>query len=145
MPNTTNFGLPYVTPLDAAFNGTWGAVYNALHTAWDSICGNCQQFAFVEYPEDKDYPLLLNTRFPGTITKVTTKTSDGTATVTVKIGSTALGGTANSASTSEQEQTHSSDNSFSAGDDVKFTVSSASSDLTDLQVMVYYTRTGAGS
>lgn len=81
----------------------------------------------IEFPSDKDYKILVKCPFAWTITGVTTITTAGTATVTCKINSTALGGTANSASTSEQSQAHSSSNAVSEGDDIVLTVSSTSS------------------
>jgi hypothetical protein len=35
MPNTSNYNLFYVTPLDPAYDGLWGPTYNALHVFWD--------------------------------------------------------------------------------------------------------------
>lgn len=80
----------------------------------------------IEAADDKDYPVLINSPYALTINSITTKSSTGTCTLTGKIGATALGGTANSVSTSEQEQTHSSDNVMAAGDDFTLTVSSNS-------------------
>lgn len=81
----------------------------------------------IEEADDKDYPILRNIPFPIEITSVATKSSAGTCTATVKIGSTALGGTANSVSSTEQIQTHTSSNTGVVGDDVKATISSNSS------------------
>lgn len=78
----------------------------------------------IEVADNKDYPVLINSPYALTINSITTKSSTGTCTLTGKIGATALGGTANSVSTSEQEQTHSSDNVMAAGDDFTLTVSS---------------------
>lgn len=80
----------------------------------------------IETPEDKDYRLIVNVPHAFTITSVTTIAAAGTATATVKIGSTALGGTANSVSTSEQTQTHDSNNAMVAGDDLVLTISATS-------------------
>lgn len=80
----------------------------------------------IEAADDKDYPVLINSPYALTINSITTKSSTGMCTLTGKIGATALGGTANSVSTSEQEQTHSSDNVMAAGDDFTLTVSSNS-------------------
>lgn len=92
------------------------------------------------FPDNRDYPVLRNVANARTITKITTKSSSGTCTVTGKIGTTALGGTANSASSTEQEQAHASANVMAVGDDFKLTVSSNSSCL-DLEVSIEYTRT----
>jgi hypothetical protein len=98
-----------------------------------------------QFPEDVTENLALNLAYAWTITKVTTKTRAGTATVTVKIGGVALGGTANSASTSEQEQEHSSSNVAAAGSDVQATLSSVSSDCEGLSIAIEGTRTLAAA
>jgi hypothetical protein len=59
-----------------------------------------------------------------TITEVTTRCTTGTSTVTVTINGTPLGGTANSASTTEQSQAHASANVVAAGDTLAIVVSS---------------------
>jgi len=76
--------------------------------------------------QDGDY--LLNDSFPyaAKIKTVRTICAAGTATGTSKINTTALGGTANSISTSAQTQSHSSSNSIAVGDDLKITLSSTS-------------------
>jgi len=85
-----------------------------------------QMSSMIEYPDNKDYRIFLKAETAMTITATTTRTSAGTATVTFKINSTALGGTANSASTSEQTQAHESANVVAAGDDIVLTVSAVS-------------------
>ena len=77
----------------------------------------------------------------GTITEVTTICTAGTATATFKINNSALGGTANSVSSSEQSQAHASSNTFVAGDDIQVTFSSVSADLEEVSFMIKYTRT----
>jgi hypothetical protein len=89
---------------------------------------------------DGDYILTLKAGFAMTITETTTKCTSGTATATFKINTTALGGTANSVSSSEQSQSHASSNSVSAGDDIVVTISSASS-LTNMVISILATRT----
>jgi hypothetical protein len=90
-------------------------------------------------PSDKSYTLVLKSPHAGTITETTTKSASGTCTATFKVNTTALGGTANSVSSSEQSQAHSSTNTFSAGDDIVLTVSSNSS-CADMAFTVKYTR-----
>jgi len=111
---------------------------------WTEITqtGGSSTFEFssdVETAADQDYVLWWDAPFAGSITKVRTKTQSGTCTVTGKVNTTALGGTANSASSTAEEQTHSSSNTFSKGDKLLFTVSSNSS-ATDLAVTFYGTR-----
>lgn len=95
---------------------------------------------FIASPSDKDYRIGLKMPHGGTITETTTRSVSGTCTATFKINSTALGGTANSVSTSEQSQSHASNNVFSAGDDIVLTISSNSS-CSDMSFMIKYTRT----
>jgi hypothetical protein len=87
---------------------------------------------------DGDYLVALNLPKAITITKVTSKSTAGTCTATVKIGSTALGGTANSVSTTQQEQAHSTSNTAAAGDDITVTVS-ANSSCENMSLMIEYT------
>ena len=74
-----------------------------------------------------DYRIILNARRAGTIGQTTTRCASGTATATFKINGAALGGAANSVSSSEQTQAHASANIFAVGDDIVITITSASS------------------
>lgn len=75
-------------------------------------------WSFIGTTTARDYPIILKAGFPFRITEVTSKCASGTATATTKIDTVALGGTANSVSSSEQSQTHSSSNTVAAGADV---------------------------
>jgi hypothetical protein len=88
---------------------------------------------------DKTYKLVVKAAHAGTITEATTISESGSCTATFKINTTALGGTANSVSSSESSQAHASSNSFSAGDDIQLTVSGNSSCL-GLSFTLKYTR-----
>lgn len=94
----------------------------------------------LESPADGDYRIVVNVPYGGTITDVTTRSASGTCTLTTKINTTALGGTANSVSSSESTQSHSSSNVFAAGDDIVITVSSNSS-CSKASVLIKFTRT----
>lgn len=100
----------------------------------------CASFTF-KAPEDETVRLILKAPFAWTITETITRTEVGTATVTTKIDGVALGGTANSASTSEQSQAHASANVVDAGDDVEVTFASTSSDCENLCLTIAGTRT----
>lgn len=89
---------------------------------------------------DTDYRVFLKMPHGGTITETTTRSTAGTATATFKVNTTALGGTANSVSTSEQSQSHSSTNTFAADDDIVITISS-NSGCENMSFMIKYTRT----
>jgi len=81
----------------------------------------------ISYPDNGTENVLINSPFGFTITSITSKCGTGTCAATFKIGSTALGGGANSVSTTEQTKTHSSDNVVAVGDDLTCTISSNSS------------------
>lgn len=77
----------------------------------------------VEYPQNKSYT-LINLPYGFTVKNVTTKSSTGTCTATFEINATALGGTANSVSTTETTQAHTTANVLAVGDDLVLTISS---------------------
>lgn len=93
----------------------------------------------IETPEDRDYTISRNLPLGLTVNSITTKSTSGSCTVTGKINTTALGGTANSVTTSEQVRTHTTSNVAAAGDDLVLTVS-ANSSCKWLEVTVAYTR-----
>jgi hypothetical protein len=95
---------------------------------------------FIATPSNKDYKIVVKAAHGGTITETTTISASGTCTATFKINTTALGGTANSVSSSEQSQSHASANVFAAGDDIVITVSSNST-CVDMSFSIKYTRT----
>lgn len=97
------------------------------------------QGVYIDYPADQDYRLLVNVPYGFTISSITTRSISGTCTATFKINTTALGGSANSVSSSEQTQTHSSANVLVAGDDLVLTISSNSSCL-GVSIMIKYAR-----
>lgn len=78
---------------------------------------------------DGTYKVAINVPFGFTLNSVTTICTSGTCTATTKINTTALGGTANSVSSSQQVQTHSSANTVVATDAINLTISSNSSCL----------------
>lgn len=80
----------------------------------------------IEVADDKAYVVIGKAAQAFTITEVTTIAATGTCTATIEINGTPLGGTANSVSTSEQSQTHSSANEVAAGDTVEIVISSNS-------------------
>jgi hypothetical protein len=90
-------------------------------------------------PANQTYKLVIKCPFAGVINSVTTMCASGSATATFKINTTALGGTANAISTSEQSQAHSGTNAFSVGDDIQVTISSNSS-CVDASFTIEYTR-----
>lgn len=135
---TTQAGYRYMQSLDQAARSASSSIATLEATAATLATKAGQTFAlpaFIEYPEAKDYKVLIKAPFAMTVTSVTTICTTGTATLTVKINSTALGGAANSVSTSEQSQSHSSANSVAVGDDIVLTFSSVSS-VENVSVMV---------
>lgn len=122
--------------LDDTSAGGMRTTLSAATTTQTDACFS----GFIETPADKTYKLVVKAPHGGTITECTTISASGTCTATFKINTTALGGTANSVSSTEQSQSHSSSNVFAAGDDIQLTVSSNSS-CTDMSFTIKYTRT----
>lgn len=89
---------------------------------------------------DKEYKIIINIPYAGTIVETSTICLSGTATGTFSIGGADLGGTANSISSSENVQAHASANEFIVGDNIEFTISSNSTAL-DVNFTIKYTRT----
>lgn len=106
--------------------------YTPVSTSIGAISG------FIEYPSNKDYMIVIKAPYGGTITETTTQSTSGTCTATFKINTTALGGTANSVSSVEQSQLHSSSNVFAAGDDIVITIASNSACL-NMSFTIAYT------
>jgi hypothetical protein len=81
----------------------------------------------IESPDNQDYDFELSAVEGYTINSVLSKCRAGSCTVTTTIGSTALGGGANSASTTLQTKTHSTNNVVAVGGTSKVTISANSS------------------
>lgn len=96
----------------------------ALEASKAALTQEWEQSWLIELPDDGDYRVVVDAAVARTITEVTTICTTGTCTLTVKINSTALGGTANSVSPSESTQAHSSANAVAVGDDIVLTISS---------------------
>lgn len=93
-----------------------------------------------KFPENETVRVIVKCPFAWSITEVTTRTEVGTATVTVSIDGVALGGTANSASTAEESQAHTSANAVAESSDVELTFASTSSDCENLCITLAGTR-----
>lgn len=98
-----------------------------------------------KFTEDETVYVALRFPFAVTITKTDTITNAGTATVTVLIDSTPLGGSSNSASTSVDSQAHSSANVVGTNSSVRVTFASTSSDCENLCLTIWGTRVLAAS
>lgn len=125
------------------FLSTGGAAANPAWAAVGSIPSLTQtEFisGIIAVPTNTDYKIVVNIPYAVTITSTTTISTSGTCTATFKINTTALGGTANSVSTSEQTQAHSSANAVALGDDIVITIS-ANSTCQNLSFTIKMTRT----
>ncbi len=109
--------------------GVLGSVEQFTSSAKALLDGNTYRLepVLIEYPENKDYQLFRNAPWAFTVKTITTKCVTGSCTVTTKINTTAVGGTANAASTSEDIKTPPDTNTGAIGDDLLITVSSNSS------------------
>lgn len=78
---------------------------------------------------DQDYTIIFEAQAAGAVTNVITESDSGTCTLTGKIETVSLGGTANSVSSTEQKQAHVTANTFAIGDNITFTISANSTCL----------------
>lgn len=111
-------------------NSTNGTFSSALTKGGTSVAIVTQTYPWSWYfltATAKDYKLIINCPIACTINTVTTFCESGSCTLTGKINSTALGGSANSVSPSEVTQTHTTSNTMAVGDDFVLTPSSISS------------------
>jgi len=94
----------------------------------------------VDTVANQDFTVLLSVQQPGKVTSISTQADAGTCTLTGKVNATALGGIANSVSTSLETQPHTTTNTFLTGDKILFTIS-ANSGCTGMfvQVSIEYT------
>jgi len=81
----------------------------------------------IETPVDKTYYIVSNIPYAGYIDSIVTQSTSGTCTLTVELNGTPLGGTANSVSSTEEIQVHTSANTFSSGDSVTLVISANNS------------------
>lgn len=114
--------------------GATTEILNSVDVSLDFISGH------IETVQDKTYYLLINAPYAGTITSVTTRSDSGTATGTVQINGTPLGGSANAISSTEVTEPHSTSNTFSAGDDITLVISSNLSAL-EVRFTIRFVRT----
>ena len=122
--------------LQSMQNGVAGAI-----SSIGTINGQQDVLDFTETsPDNQVYPLEINAPYGYTITKVDSFCESGSCTAQIKIGSTPLGGGANSVSTTLQSKTHSSNNVVAVGDASTVTISSNSS-CSRMRLVIWYTRT----
>lgn len=94
----------------------------------------------IESPDNQDYLFEIDCPFGYKITQVDSKCRSGSCTATTKIGGTALGGGANSVSTTLQTKTHTSNNVIASAGTSVVTISSNSS-CAGLRLTFWITRT----
>lgn len=166
--NGSGFTLSsFSASLDAAFSSTQGSIlyrgassWTALppgtsgqflqtsgasaNPAWASV-GSAPSFTQTEFvsglipvPTNQSYSLIINIPYAITITSTTTISTSGTCTATFAVNGTAISGTANSVSSSQNVQSHSA--AAAAGTTISMTVSSNSTCL-NLAFTVAFTRT----
>ena len=72
----------------------------------------------IQYGYNGTYVISIKTPFAGTITETVFKTDSGSCRATVKINSTALGGSNHACTTTEEAIARVSNNTFAEGDDI---------------------------
>lgn len=94
----------------------------------------------IEEPEEKSYTIVRKTPWAGAITETTTKATTGEGTATFKIDGSTIGGSANTVTSAEQDQAHSTSNTFSAGATITMLISAIGSpQLVDMDFTIKYT------
>jgi hypothetical protein len=123
-----------------AASGAQSTASAAASTA-SAAAAKAQTFALTFYvPTVADGDLVrIPVVFGLTVTNVAAESAAGTTTLTPKIGSTAMTGTAVSVTTTKSNQNYTANNAAVAGNDLVFTASSSSS-CTGLAVTATYTR-----
>lgn len=96
--------------------------------------------AFVLTPATGTYLIGLNMPHAGTITQITTKSASGTGNMDVEIEGTDVTVSSDAISSTQNAQTPSGNNTFSAGDDIQLNFTTVSS-LSKVSIMIKYTRT----
>lgn len=123
--------LTYVKGVTSAIQTQIAA--KAVRQQTDFISG------YIATVADGEIIVVLKIPYAITITNLITKCTSGTCTLTGRIDGVNLGGTANSVSTSEVDESHSSANAASAGNDISVRVTSNSSCL-GLSFTIKFTR-----
>jgi hypothetical protein len=144
IPTSSRTGTDGTTTSISLTTGTHVLVWRYINAAWvlgdSGTVTQTDQWDFgFRAGADESYNLIQSCRFAGTIVNTITKSVSGTATYTFKINTTALGGTANSVSSTEQTQAHASANAFVVGDTIVVT-KSANSACVDATATIEFTR-----
>jgi hypothetical protein len=127
--NTIDLGSPSLMFEDGYFSNIFFDQDGYVTQLDNSIFTKENVGGHIETAADKTYYIISYAAYAGSITDVVTQSDSGTATATVKINGVALGGTANSVSSSEQVQSHTTANTFVVGDEITFVITSNSAAL----------------
>lgn len=130
---TTTF-YKFLTSISDGINSAVAGIANV------SFLTNQRDVLTITSPLNRDYQIEIESPFAYSITKITTVCTAGTCTLTFKIAGVALGGGANSVSTTKNIKTHSSANAVAVGNAVVATVS-ANAGCANLTAVIEYTRT----
>lgn len=140
-PNALNDSKGQTTTAGYKFFQSIGSAISTISASITSITGRTDRDVLtIAAPVNGDYAIEIAAPFGYTINKVQTKCTSGTCTLTIKIGATALGGGANSVSSTLQAKSHTTNNVVAVGNTLTATVSSLSS-CVNLIAVIEYTRT----
>lgn len=139
IPDSSSIANPDGADAVLGFYNSIGEFARRVKTVLDGTIVD-DRMLVVQFVENRDYPLFRNIPYRMEIIATASKSSTGTCTATFKIGTTALGGSTNSVSTTEQIRTHSSANVAEIGDDVIVTISS-NSGCEMMELSIQYRRT----
>ena len=131
--------ITYVDTQDSTEASARAAAISALSSVYAVKAQTDFISGFMSYVVAGDYKLVVKAPIAMAIINTITICTTGTCTATFKINTTALGGTANSVSTTEDDQAHTTSNAVAAGDDIVMTLSSVSS-CENLTFTIVYTK-----
>jgi hypothetical protein len=141
----TYSGLVLAETGETLYNNTYGDLNNAGIQYLDNATGRVQCTGTIAYPEDKDYILILKSRWAGTIQNAIFKTDAGTLTAAVKIETTAVTSlSAIAVTTTESDTAATGADSMVAGNDLRLTLSGVTG-CDALYYNIWIDRTSAGT
>jgi len=145
MSTTPYLGDFYWQPLDPASADIWQEACITMYLSHDAALGREQATSCIVNPEAITYTIAQNNRWAGTIKSVTFETDAGTLTANVKINNISVTSlNAIAVTSSESITTATGANTFVAGDNIQFTLSSVSG-VTVLKYNIWIDRTSAGT
>lgn len=140
----TYSSLAYYVTGETAGNNIWLDNVNAILADLDNRAGRVCAGSTIVYPTAKDYIIIPNVRFAGTLKKVFVWTDAGTLTANFKVNSTTVTDGDVSATSSKGNNTPTAQHTFVVNDDIKISLASVSG-VGEVYWALWIDRTSAGT